>query len=219
MRRRGGGAGADPAARTRRARAPVVLDGRVLFAVGEADAWSPAQLGARASRSLRAAAESAEPIHLELAERDGYPVVRMGGKLAPAHRRQRRAARHGPVRPGRARGCEHRRRRPTARATRRRGGTYRAAAAARVCAAVLLATLLRWALRVAGQRLRQRLAHARAGGQPAWRTAVELVALALQAALYKDRRRGGTPARSFRPRATCAGASASGSAPACRRRC
>src|SRR5512143_2007197 len=132
-------------------RAPVVLDGRVLFEVGEAGTWSPRQRADRIEQSLVLAAEGSEPIHLELAERDGYPVVRMGDwhlltiadsdvplGMDPAEQAERwlqtvEAALQ------------------TARAER--SSAYRVAAALRLLGVFLVAGLLHWSMRMASRRL------------------------------------------------------------------
>lgn len=57
---------------------PVVLDGRVVFEVGEAGTWSPTQRAAEINRILRAAAVDPEPVNLVLSESEGYPTIRMG---------------------------------------------------------------------------------------------------------------------------------------------
>ncbi|MGH7291992.1 MAG: hypothetical protein ACREJT_12320, partial [Myxococcota bacterium] len=59
-------------------RVPVVLDGRVLFEVGESGTWSPQQRAAEITRILRAAVADPAPVNLVLAEHDGYPTIRMG---------------------------------------------------------------------------------------------------------------------------------------------
>ena len=59
---------------------PVILDGRMLFEVGESGTWSPAQRAAEINRILRAAAVDPEPVDLVLAEHDGYPTIRMGDR-------------------------------------------------------------------------------------------------------------------------------------------
>ena len=67
-------------------KAPVVLDGRKLFEVGESGTWSPAQRAAEVNRILRAAAADPEPVNLVLAEHDGYPTIRMGDwQIGRAH--------------------------------------------------------------------------------------------------------------------------------------
>ena len=59
-------------------KAPVMLDGRTLFEVGESGTWSPSQRAAEINRILRAAAIDPEPVNLVLAEHDGHPTIRMG---------------------------------------------------------------------------------------------------------------------------------------------
>ena len=169
-------------------RAPVVLDGRVLFEVGEAGTWGPRQRADRIEQSLILAAEGSEPIHLELAERGGYPVVRMGEwhlltiadsdvplGMDPAEQAERwlqtvEAALQ------------------TARAER--SSAYRVAAALRLLGVCLIVALLHWLLRVASRRLPLRLAHGLPGrhrqgaGKPGWQTAIELSAVLLQMGLW-----------------------------------
>lgn len=162
-------------------RAPVVLDGMVLFEVGEAGSWSPAQRAARIAEGLRAAAESGEPVHLELGERDGSPIVRMGewhlltiadSDVPPGMDPAEQAERWLQVIDA-----------ALQRAQRERSAAYRAAAAARLAGAILAAAVLHWLLRRASRRLHARLVQA-AGAGPTWQTGVEIAALAAQVALW-----------------------------------
>ena len=54
-----------------------MLDGRVLFEVGESGTWSPQQRAREINRVLDAAAAAPQPVNLLLAEHDGYPTIRM----------------------------------------------------------------------------------------------------------------------------------------------
>jgi len=170
-------------------RAPVVLDGRVLFEVGEAGTWSPTQRAARIAEGLTAAADGSEPIHLELGERDAMPIVRLGdwhllsvadSDVPPGVDPAEQAARWMMIVDA-----------ALQRARAERGASYRGAAALRVVLVLLLALALHRLLRFAGHRLPVRLARARAGqgaapgdGQPWWQLTIELGAVLLQVALW-----------------------------------
>ncbi len=170
-------------------RAPVVLDGRVLFAVGESGTWSPQQRAARIEQSLRTAADGSEPVHLELAERDGYPIVRMGQwhLLTIAE---------SDVPLGMDAGEQAERWLQTVdaalqRARGERSAAYRVAAAARLLGVFLIAVLLHWGLRVVRRRLPGRIARALSmeradvgAGRPAWQTAIQLLTVLLQIGLW-----------------------------------
>jgi potassium-dependent mechanosensitive channel len=170
-------------------KAPVVLDGRKLFEVGESGTWSPAQRAAEINRILRAAAADPEPVNLVLAEHDGYPTIRMGEWHLLT-------VTDSDVLPGMEAGEQAQRWLQTIeaallRAREQRSAAYVAGAALRGAAVLLLAAGLHWLLSRARRRLPLRLAHWRAlpahsaiGGKPAWQLAVELLCGALQALLW-----------------------------------
>ena len=175
----------EPTATALTERAPVVLDGRVLFEVGEAGTWSPQQRAAGIGRALRGAADGGEPVHLELAEHDGYPTIRMGAwhlltvtdsdtpmGVDPGEQAQRwqevvEAA--------------------LVQAQDERRAGYRTAAALQVAAALGLAGLAHallwlvrrrlphWLVRRLGLPLRSLL-----GGKPGWQSGLDLVCLVLR---------------------------------------
>ncbi len=165
-------------------RAPVVLDGRFLFEVGEAGLWSPEQRAAEIRSTLRAAAVASDPMPLSLAEHDGYPIVRMGDWHLVT-------VADSDIRPGMDPGEQAQRWLMTLdtalqQARLERSPAYRWAAGGRVLLVVVLAVLLHWLLRRGGRRL-QRARHGPAAplsGKPVWQTGLELASLALQVALW-----------------------------------
>jgi small-conductance mechanosensitive channel len=170
-------------------RAAVVLDGRPLLEVGEAGTWSPQQRAARIAEGLRAAADGSEPIHLELAERDGYPIVRLGdwhlltiadSDVPPGVDPAEQAAHWMMVVEA-----------ALQRARDERGAAYRTAAAVRLVLVLLAALALHRLLRLIGHRLPARIARSLpprrvepGAGQPWWQLAIELTAALLQIGLW-----------------------------------
>jgi small-conductance mechanosensitive channel len=168
---------------------PVVLDGRVLFEVGESGTWSPEQRAREINRILRAAAADPEPVNLTLAEHDGFPTIRMGDwhlltvtdsdvvtGMDPGEQAQRwlqtvEAA--------------------LLQARLERSTPYLSAAWLRVVAAFVLAALLHWLLGRISRRLPVRLTRRRGlpapsalGGRAAWQVALQLVCAGLQAVTW-----------------------------------
>jgi small-conductance mechanosensitive channel len=170
-------------------KAPVVLDGRVLFEVGESGTWSPAQRAREINRILRAAAADPEPVNLVLAEHDGYPTIRMGEWHLLT-------VMDSDVLPGMDPGEQAQRWLQTVegallQARAERSPAYLSAAAVRVLGAFALAALVYWLLWRASRRLpvwlarRRRLpTHSLLGAKPGWQLAVELVCAALQVSAW-----------------------------------
>ncbi|MDX2169801.1 MAG: mechanosensitive ion channel [Deltaproteobacteria bacterium] len=179
----------DPAPPPLTERAPVMLDGRTLFEVGEAGTWSAAQRAAGISAALGAAAAGSEPVHLELAEHDGYPTLRMGawhlvtvadsdvpmgvdaGEQAQRWQQIIEAA--------------------LARAQRERSPAERLAAAGRAAAIVGLAALLHGLVLFIRRHLPGALARrlgwstrSPLGGPPTWQSAFVLLCLMTQGAIW-----------------------------------
>jgi potassium-dependent mechanosensitive channel len=168
---------------------PVMLDGRVLFEVGESGTWSPTQRAREINRILRAAAADPEPVNLTLAEHDGLPTIRMGDwhlltvtdsdvvtGMDPGEQAQRwlqivEAA--------------------LLEARLERSAAYLSAAWLRVAAALGLAALLHWLLGRISRRLPVRLTRRRGlfayspmGGKPGWQIALQLMCIGLQALIW-----------------------------------
>jgi potassium efflux system protein len=170
-------------------RAPVVLDGYLLFEVGEAGTWSAAQRAAAISASLRGAVAGGDATQLELAAHDGFPTLRMGawhlltvadsdvpmgvdaGEQAQRWQQIVEAA--------------------LARAASERRPDYLAAAAVRIGAILVLAGLVHAFIGFARRRLPVHLAHAfgwpahtALNAMPSWQIGIALAALALQVAVW-----------------------------------
>ncbi len=166
-------------------RAPVVLDGRVLFEVGKLEAWSPQRRAARVAELLRGAVKGSEPILLVLAEHDGHPIVRMGEwhlfTVAESD-----------VPPGMDRGEQAERwmlivDQALQRARTERSAAYVWQAGLRGLGAITLAALLYWLLGIAARRLPLRLARVLGrrelptyGAKAGWQIGIELGCLAAQ---------------------------------------
>ena len=170
-------------------KAPVVLDGRVLFEVGESGTWSPQQRAKEINRILLAAATDSEPVNLVLSEYEGYPTVRMGewhlltvtdSDVLPGMDSAEQAQRWLQI--VEAALLEARADRTTAAVT---------AAWLRVLAALVAAALLTWAFGRISGRLPVWLAHRRSGHarlpldhKPTWQLVLEVACGALQIATW-----------------------------------
>ena len=169
-------------------KAPVVLDGRVLFEVGESGTWSPQQRAKEINLILRAAVAAPESVNLVLAEHDGFPTVRMGDwhlltvndsdtlvGMDPGEQAQRWLQ----VVEG-----------ALVQARVERSAPYLVSAWLHVLAALAFAALLHWLLGRLSRRLPIRLmrdnatAAAQAAEKPAWQLAIALICVALQAATW-----------------------------------
>ena len=170
-------------------KAPVVLDGRVLFEVGESGTWSPQQRAREINRILRAAAVDPEPVNLLLAEHEGYPTVRMGDWHLLT-------VTDSDVLPGMDPGEQAQRWLQTVEASlvqarAERTAAYLSAAWLRVGALFALAALVHWLLGRLARRLPVQIArrhahhgHAPVAGRPPWQLPIELAAIGLQAAIW-----------------------------------
>jgi len=169
-------------------KAPVVLDGRVLFEVGESGTWSAEQRAREINRILRAAAATSEPVNLTLAEHDSFPTIRMGDWHLLT-------VMDSDVLPGMDGGEQAQRWLQTVEAALRqarveRSAAYVGAASLRVTAAFVLAVLLHWLLGRISRRVPVLLARRRgqpahaAGMEPAWHLALQLACVAMQAVVW-----------------------------------
>jgi potassium efflux system protein len=182
-------ASAQEAASSRMDKAPVVLDGRVLFEVGASGTWSAARRAAEINRILRRAVAEPEPTAVLLAEHDGYPTIRMGDWHLVT-------VTDSDVVPGMDPGEQAERwlqavDAALGAARRERTPAYTSAAAGLALALIALAAALCWLIRRARRRLpiwlaRQRGAagvQAQSGSRPPWQLAVELACLAAEAGI------------------------------------
>jgi small-conductance mechanosensitive channel len=170
-------------------KAPVLLDGRVLFAVGESGTWSPPQRATEINRILRAAVADPEPVNLVLAEYEGYPTIRMGEWHLVT-------VTDSDVLPGMDSAEQAQRWLQTVEAALLQARAERTAAAVtaawlRVLAAVVAAALLTWVLGRISGRLPVWLAHRRGehaplplDHKPTWQLVLEVACGALQIATW-----------------------------------
>jgi small-conductance mechanosensitive channel len=165
-------------------KAPVVIDGRVLFEVGEAGTWSPQQRAREINRVLSAAVAAPQPVGLVMAEHDGFPTIRMDEWHLLT-------VMDSDVQPGMDPGEQAQRWLQTVEAAllearSERSAEYLAPAALRTLVALLLAAVVHWLLRRLSRRLSVRLARhgtgapAAAGEWGGWQLAVQLACMALQ---------------------------------------
>jgi small-conductance mechanosensitive channel len=165
-------------------KAPIVIDGRVLFEVGEAGTWSPQQRAREINRVLSAAVAAPQPVNLVMAEHDGYPTIRMDEWHLLT-------VMDSDVLPGMDPGEQAQRWLQTVEAAllearTERSGSYLAAAAVRLFVALVLAAGVHWLLRRVSRRLSVRLARHGNGAPSAlgerrgWQVAVQLACIGLQ---------------------------------------
>ncbi len=168
-------------------KAPVVLDGRTLFEVGAAGAWTAQQRADGINCLLRDAVTAGEPITVDLVERDGYQTIR----LSASHLL---TVMDSDVVPGMDPGEQAQRwlksvEAAELQARQERTTAYLVGAGLRTLAALALAAVLHWLLWQTRRRLplwlaRWRKVQSRAplgGGKPGWQLAIELACLGLQA--------------------------------------
>ncbi len=136
-------------------KAPVVLDGRTLFEVGAAGTWTAEQRADEISCLLRDAIAAADPIVVELTERDGDQTIRLGpwqlltvmdSDVVPGMDPSEQARRWAST----VRSAE-------LRARQERTAPYLAGAGLRTLAAIVVAAALHWLLGRLRRRLRSRL--------------------------------------------------------------
>lgn len=167
----------------------MVLDGRTLFEIGAAGAWTAQERAEEINCLLRDAVTTGEPITVDLVERDGYQTIRldawhlltvMDSDVVPGMEPSEQAQRW-------SKSVEV----AELQARRERTTQYLVGAALRTLAALALAAVMHWLLWQTRRRLPRRLAHWRGlqshgtlGGKPSWQLTLELACMGLQAVCW-----------------------------------